>query len=139
MSESIKLNREEITARHRKQMLLFLGSSAVTLLTARMTQRGIISRRYTPSLFAANHMPPTFNFVKEAVSAVSHASILAISGFTTGIFAVAWVTDVKDLKEFAWMMKRALGGDKREEEQRNAEVSPEIKEIEEALESAFKK
>lgn len=97
--------------RRRKQMILFFGTTATTLLFARLAYRGVQSRRYIPQLFNANHIPPAFSFQRDAMLAVTHATCLATSGFAMAVTGVCWSWDVSNAKEFGFKLKRVLGGD----------------------------
>lgn len=68
-----------------------------------------------PLLFDANNKPPSFNFVKDAALAVSHASILAVSSFAFVVTGVAWINEMSSLREFSIKMKHAFGAAAKEE------------------------
>jgi hypothetical protein len=68
-----------------------------------------------PQLFNANHIPPQFSFQRDAIFAVTHASLLATSSFAMAITGVWWSWDVSNIKEFGFKIKRVLGGDSNEQ------------------------
>lgn len=91
-----------------------------------------------PKLFEANHRPPEFNMVKDALHAVGQATVLSISSFAFLVSGTLWVMNIQDTKHFSQTMIKMLGGEKRREELLNMPVAPEVKEIENDLNSLFK-
>lgn len=100
--------------RRRNQMIFFFSTTAITLLASRVAYRGVQTRKYIPQLFQANHIPPAFSFQRDAVLAVTHASVLATSSFAMLISGICWSWDVYSIKEFGYKLKVLLGGDKNE-------------------------
>ncbi|KAH3680594.1 hypothetical protein WICPIJ_008214 [Wickerhamomyces pijperi] len=101
--------------RRRNQMIFFFGTTAITLLASRVAYRGVQTRKYIPQLFQANHIPPAFSFQRDAVLAVTHASVLATSSFAMLISGICWSWDVYSIKEFGYKLKVLLGGEKNEQ------------------------
>ncbi|ODV82550.1 hypothetical protein CANARDRAFT_125914 [[Candida] arabinofermentans NRRL YB-2248] len=98
------------------QAAIFYSFTIVTYVASKIAYRGIIRRRYLPNFYQHNHVPPKFSFYKDALSAVTHASLLATSSlamFTTGAF---WYFDISSVSEFGIRMKRYMGGAEAEEE-----------------------
>lgn len=88
-------------------------------------------------MFDANQRPPNFNMMKDAVHAVSNASVLSVSAFTFSLATVSWLADVSTLQEFGHMMKSALGGAQREKELKEMPVENDVAEMESSLNDAL--
>lgn len=80
-------------------------------------------------MFDANNKPPSFNFVKDAALAVTHASVLAVSSFAMCTIGVAWVNEMASIREFSIKMKQAFGAAAKEEEYLNLPEDPETAQI----------
>lgn len=88
-------------------------------------------------MFDANHRPPNFNMMKDAVQAVSNASVLSVSTFAFSLATVSWISDVATLQEFGTMMKSALGGAQKEKELREMPIAQDVAEMEGSLNDAL--
>ncbi|KAH3675587.1 hypothetical protein WICMUC_002676 [Wickerhamomyces mucosus] len=119
--------------RRRNQMIFFFGATAVTLLASRIAYRGVQTRKYIPSLFNANHIPPPFSFQRDAVLAVTHASILATSSFAMLISGICWSWDIYSIKEFGYKVKVLLGGDKNEKKLSDIPLDEESASVQDAI------
>ncbi|GMM28021.1 Aim11 protein [Martiniozyma asiatica (nom. inval.)] len=120
------------------QMATFYSLTIATYIASKIAYRGIIARRYTPNFYQHNHVPPKFSFYKDAMSAVTHASLLSVTSMgmaTTGAF---WYFDISNMKEFTSRMKVWLGGDEAERELRNMPEDETTKEITESLDSILR-
>lgn len=125
---------EEYKLRRRKQMLLFVGCSALTLFTTRFAYKSSVARQYLPTLFQGNHQPPlSYSFVTDAAVAVGTGTLLCASVSSMSIFGVCWMMDVSSFKEFGWMMKKNLGGYDRMRELANTPIDEESEQIQETI------
>ncbi|ODV95475.1 hypothetical protein PACTADRAFT_50191 [Pachysolen tannophilus NRRL Y-2460] len=112
LSDEVKKYNE----RRFKQMALFYGCTVATFLCSKISHRGVISRRYVPNYYQHNHVPPPFSFYRDALTAVTLSTLLAISTtsmFVTGSF---WYLDISNFKEFSFRLKKYLGGEEKETE-----------------------
>ncbi|KAK6455763.1 altered inheritance of mitochondria protein 11 [Scheffersomyces xylosifermentans] len=108
---------DEYIDRRKKQMMLFMGSAAVTIFASRFAHKSTISRQYIPTLFQGNHAPPlSYNFATDAAVAVGTGTILCGSVSSMVIFGSCWILDVSTFKEFGWKMKALMGGYDKERE-----------------------
>ncbi|TID14872.1 hypothetical protein CANINC_004543 [Pichia inconspicua] len=120
------------------QMATFYGFTLATYIASKIAYRGVIKRRYNPTFYQHNHVPPKFNFYMDALSAVSHASLLAVASMgmlTSGAF---WYYDISNLKEFTYRMKIFLGGDEAEKALKAMPEDEETKQITESIDSLLK-
>lgn len=110
------------------QAALFYGCVILTYLSSKIAYRGVVKRRYNPTFFQHNNLPPRTSFYKDALCALGDATMLAVTSmatFTTGTF---WYFDISNLHEFGYNMRNWLGGKESEEKLRSM---PEDKETEE--------
>ncbi|CAK7894019.1 hypothetical protein CAAN1_09S04412 [[Candida] anglica] len=125
---------EEYKLRRRKQMILFMGTSALTLFATRLAYKSSVARQYLPTLFQGNHQPPaSYSFVADAAVAVGTGTLLCGSVTSMTAFGAFWILDVSNFKEFGWKMKSMMGGYDRERELAKMPIDQESREIQEAL------
>lgn len=127
-----------LSPRHAKQMAIFFGAGALTVLTSVVARRAVASKAYRPKLFESNFRPPTFSFLQDAAQAVGYSSAISISTFATGLAGVCWVMDIGSISEFGRAMKKKLGGDVHEQKLAEMPVDPEVAEVERSLSSVLK-
>lgn len=84
-------------------------------------------------MFNANHIPPQFSFQRDAIFAVTHASLLATSAFAMAITGVWWSWDVSNIKEFGYKIKRSLGGDTNEKKISSIPLDDESAAVQDAI------
>ncbi|KAK6205315.1 uncharacterized protein RJT21DRAFT_117785 [Scheffersomyces amazonensis] len=102
---------DDYLERRKRQMVLFLTSSAITIFASRFAYKATITRQFVPTLFQGNHHPPTsYNFTTDAAVAVGTGTLLCGSVSSMIIFGTAWIMDVSSFKEFGWRMKLVMGG-----------------------------
>lgn len=132
---------EDLKKLQTKQMAIFLGLGAIVISSSLASRKAVLNRRYIPLLFDANNKPPSYNFVKDAALAVSHASVMAVSSFGFAVVGFAWLSEIKSLREFSIKMKNAFGAAAKEEVYLNApeDNSPETLKLESSLEGVFGK
>lgn len=108
---------EEYKNRRKRQMMLFMGSAAITIFTSRLAYKSTITRQYVPSLFQGNHAPPlSYNFTSDAAVAVGTGTLLCGSVSSMVIFGTCWIIDVSNFQEFGWKMKSLMGGNEKQKE-----------------------
>lgn len=108
---------EEYKNRRKRQMMLFMGSAAITIFTSRMAYKSTVTRQYVPTLFQGNHAPPmSYNFTSDAAVAVGTGTLLCGSVSSMIIFGSCWIIDVSTFLEFGWKMKSLMGGYEKERE-----------------------
>ncbi|CDK25509.1 unnamed protein product [Kuraishia capsulata CBS 1993] len=94
-----------------RQMSLFYGCALATFICSKVAYRGVISRRYLPNFYQHNHVPPSFSFYRDALSAVTHGSLLAVSTFSMIITGSLWYFDISNAREFSFKLRNLLGGE----------------------------
>lgn len=117
------------------QMATFYSFTLATYIASKIAYRGVINRRYNPNFYQHNHVPPKFSFYKDAMVAVTHATLLATTSMgmiTSGAF---WYCDISDLKEFTTRMKIFLGGYEAEKVLKAMPEDEETKQITDSLDS----
>lgn len=108
---------DEYKNRRKRQMMLFMGSAAITIFASRIAYKSTITRQYVPSLFQGNHSPPlSYNFTSDAAVAVGTGTLLCGSVSSMFIFGTCWIIDVSNFKEFGWKMKSLMGGYEKQKE-----------------------
>lgn len=101
---------QEYKERRRKQMIRFYAATFATLVSSRLVFRGVQTRKYIPTLFQANHIPPPFSKKQEALAAIGYGTLLSTTAFSMFIFGAAWVGDISSIKEFGRKMGDFFGG-----------------------------
>lgn len=114
-------------------MLRFVGATVVTFVCARVAHRGVVSRKYVPTFLQPNHMPPPFSFHRDALSAITHSTLLACSAYTMAVLGGCWCWDVSSFQEFSWRMKQAMGGAENEKAIALEPVDAETKAIQDTM------
>lgn len=115
-------------------MLLFMGSSLLTLVSTRIAYKSSVKRQFLPNLFQGNHQPPlSYSFVGDAAVAVGTGTMLCASVTSMTLFGACWIMDVSSFKEFSWRMKLFMGGYDKERELAKLPVDEESRQIQEAL------
>lgn len=115
------------------QMATFYGFTLLTYIASKIAYRGVISRRYNPTFYQHNHVPPKFNFYRDAMAAVTHATLLATSTFGMVGAGAFWYYDISSLREFTFRMKKFLGGDEAEKALKALPEDEETKQITSSL------
>lgn len=120
------------------QMATFYGFTIATYIASKIAYRGIIARRYNPNFYQHNHVPPKFSFHKDAMGAVTHATLLSTCSMGMAISGAFWYYDISNIKEFTFRMKAFLGGEEAERELRNMPEDPETKELTDSLDALLR-
>ncbi|GMG20555.1 unnamed protein product [Ambrosiozyma monospora] len=115
------------------QAAIFYGCTIATYIASKIAFRGIVRRRYVPHFYQHNHVPPKFNFYRDAMSAVTHASLLAVTSMSMFVTGSFWYFDISSASEFSYRMKEYLGGAEAEKELKNAPVDKETEEMQNLL------
>lgn len=115
------------------QMATFYGFTIATYIASKLAYRGIISRRYNPTFYQHNHVPPKFSFHKDAMGAVTHATLLSTCSMGMAVSGAFWYYDISTVKEFTFRMKAFLGGDEAERQLRDMPEDAETRELTESL------
>ncbi|CAN6639531.1 hypothetical protein TRVA0_017S02102 [Trichomonascus vanleenenianus] len=123
----------DLEKRQLKQIIAFYGTGLAALGASLVVRRSVVARRYSPLMFDPNQRPPSFNMMKDAVQAVSNATMLSVSCFAFGIASVSWIADVGSIREFGLMMKEKLGGAERERELAKMPLEENVAEFEQSL------
>lgn len=117
------------------QMATFYGFTLATYIASKIAYRGVIKRRYNPTFYQHNHVPPKFSFYKDAMVAVTHASLLATTSLGMLASGAFWYFDISSLKEFTYRMKIFLGGYDAEKALKAMPEDEETKQITDSLDS----
>ena len=117
------------------QMATFYGFTLATYIASKIAYRGVIKRRYNPTFYQHNHVPPKFSFYKDAMVAVTHASLLATTSLGMLASGAFWYFDISSLKEFTYRMKIFLGGYDAEKALKDMPEDEETKQITDSLDS----
>lgn len=117
------------------QMATFYGFTLATYIASKIAYRGVIKRRYNPTFYQHNHVPPKFSFYKDALVAVTHASLLAVSSMGMIGAGAFWYSDISNLREFTYRMKIFLGGDEAEKALKAMPEDEETKQITDSIDS----
>ncbi|VVT58578.1 uncharacterized protein SAPINGB_P006279 [Magnusiomyces paraingens] len=131
------LTPEQQTVLQTKQMLGFLALGSLSITTALMGRKSVISRKYVPLLFDSNNRPPNFNLVKDAAVAVGIATTMTVSTFAFTAVGFAWITGISSAKDFSIKMKSLMGGAEKELQYLNAPEDPELEQLENSISQAF--
>lgn len=132
-----KRTEDELKSLQTKQMLAFIGLGAISVTTALMGRRSVLSRQFTPHLFDSNNKPPSFNLVKDAAVAVAIASTMAVSTFAFTLTGFSWLAGIGSLKEFSLKAKSLMGGLEKEAVYLNAPEDPELEKLGESFEQVL--
>jgi hypothetical protein len=117
------------------QMATFYGCTIAAYIASKIAYRGVIKRRYNPNFYQHNHVPPKFNFYKDAMAAVTHSTLLATSMMAMIGSGAFWYCDISTIKEFTSRMKVFLGGDEAERALKAMPEDEETKQITDSLDS----
>ncbi|GME89493.1 unnamed protein product [[Candida] boidinii] len=115
------------------QAALFYGCTVVTYIASKIAYRGVVRRRYVPNFYQHNHVPPKFSFYRDALSAVTHASLLAVSSMSMFVTGSLWYCDISSASEFSYKMKKFLGGAEAEAKLSEVPVDQETLDVQNAL------
>ncbi|KAG7696391.1 hypothetical protein KL930_005347 [Ogataea haglerorum] len=118
-----------------RQAALFYGCAVMTYIASKIAYRGVIARRYNPTFYQHNHVPPKFSFYRDAASAVAHASLLAVSSMAMFVTGGFWYYDISGPREFGQRMKVLLGGAEAEKELARMPVDQETNDMQSMLTS----
>lgn len=125
---------DEYKSRRRRQMQLFFGAAAVTILSSRFAYRATLARQFIPTMFQGNHHPPTsYNFTADAAVAVGTGTLLCLLVSAMMFSGIGWCIDVSEFREFGWRMKRWMGGEEKQRQLSAVPLDEESKVIQDGL------
>lgn len=116
-----------------KQMAIFYGFTVMTFLSAKLAARGVVKRRYIPNYYQHNHTPPSFSLHKDALSAITHSSLLAFSTMAMAVTGTLWSFDTSNGQELGFRLKKWLGGLENEEKLSKEPIDEDSKAVQSTL------
>ncbi|QPG76763.1 hypothetical protein FOA43_004157 [Brettanomyces nanus] len=111
------------------QASIFYGCAIAAYIASKIAYRGVVKRRYNPTFFQHNNLPPRSSSYNDALSALTHATLLATTSMATLISGTFWYFDISNLHEFSYRMKDFLGGKEAERELREMPEDKETAEL----------
>ncbi|VEU19617.1 DEKNAAC100327 [Brettanomyces naardenensis] len=121
------------------QASLFYGCSVLTYFASKIAYRGVVKRRFNPTFFQHNNLPPKSSTYSDALSALGHATLLATTSMATFVTGAFWYFDISNLHEFSYRMKDFLGGKDAERKLKNMPDDKETEELSRKLTDMIQK
>lgn len=121
------------------QASIFYGCALATYIASKIAYRGVVSRRYNPTFYQQNNLPPKSSNYADALGALTHATLLATTSFAMGASGIFWYFDISNLHEFSYRMKDWLGGKDAEKELNSMPEDKETEELSNKLKDMLRK
>ncbi|EDO15534.1 hypothetical protein Kpol_479p22 [Vanderwaltozyma polyspora DSM 70294] len=91
---------EKYKNRRKQQMMRFIGSTAVTLISCRLAITRAKARHYVPNMFQLNYKPPVVTYKGETGPALVLATGITVGTLSMLVSGSCWIWDISTMKEF---------------------------------------